>query len=84
MEATTMHDLTIRNATIYDGSGADAFVGDIAIDADRIADVGDVGAGSDEIDATGRALCPGFIDVIRMTTSPQCCTPIWRSSCWAA
>ena len=57
-------DLVIRNATIYDGTGAKPFSGSLAINGDRIGAVGDVsGEGMRELDATGQAIAPGFIDV---------------------
>src|SRR5438552_14996899 len=57
-------DLVIRGARVYDGTGADAFDADIAIDHDRISAVGTVtGSAEVEIDATGLAVAPGFIDV---------------------
>ena len=37
-----MHDIVIRNGTIVDGSGEKAFVGNIAIDGDRITVIGKV------------------------------------------
>jgi len=59
-----MHDLVIRNGTIVDGTGAAAFSGDVAIDAGVITEVGAVtGQGREEIDATGRLVTPGFVDV---------------------
>ena len=59
-----MHDLVIRGAAIYDGSGAEPRRGDVAIDKDCIAQVGEVtGNARDEINADGLALAPGFIDV---------------------
>ncbi len=58
------HDLIIRNARVVDGSGAPAFAGDLAVDDDRIAAVGDLSAShsAKEIDAGGKVLAPGFID----------------------
>src|SRR5215475_6444105 len=57
-------DLIIRNASIYDGTGAKPFPGSLAIKGDRIAIVGAVsGAGAVVIDAHNRAVAPGFIDV---------------------
>src|SRR5689334_22738359 len=57
-------DLVIRSASIYDGSGAPPIEGDVAIKGDRIGAVGVVtGTSLREIDARGRALAPGFIDV---------------------
>ncbi|MFN4310987.1 MAG: N-acyl-D-amino-acid deacylase family protein [Ferrovibrio sp.] len=61
---TRRYDLAIRNARIFDGSGAESFMGDVAISGDRIAAIGDLGAASAdrEVDAKGQALAPGFID----------------------
>ncbi len=59
-------DVAIRGATIYDGTGALPFVGDVALGADRIVEVArGTGAwrGGRELDAGGLALAPGFIDV---------------------
>ena len=59
-----MHDVVIRDASIVDGTGAPAFRGSVAIDGARIAAVGLVpDQGAREIDAEGRVVCPGFIDV---------------------
>ncbi len=59
-----LHDLVIREALVIDGTGADPFVADIAIDRDRIVRVGTVGrSGHREILAAGAAASPGFIDV---------------------
>ena len=59
-----MHDLVIRNGRIVDGTGAPAFIGDLAIDSGIIASVGGkAGAGRREIDATGLLVTPGFVDI---------------------
>ncbi len=56
--------LVVRNGTLYDGTGGPPRTGDIAIDGDRIAAVGEVAAtGAVEIDARGMAVAPGFIDI---------------------
>ena len=58
------HDLVIRNGTVVDGSGTPSFEGDVAIDGDTISAVGKVDAGAHrEIDAEGRAVTPGFVDL---------------------
>lgn len=62
-----MYDLVIRNGKLYDGTGAPAFAGDLAIEGDRIAAVGRiddsrVGPDTETIDATGRIVTPGFVD----------------------
>lgn len=55
--------LTIKDALIYDGSGAPPRHGDVTIDGPRIAAVGAGRGTSREIEATGLAVAPGFIDV---------------------
>ena len=55
-----MHDIVIRGGTIVDGTGAPAFVGDVAIDGDKIVQVGGkAGPGKREIDADGLLVTPG-------------------------
>jgi N-acyl-D-amino-acid deacylase len=60
------YDLVIRHGTVYDGTGAAGAVQDLAIQADRIAARGDLSAarGRQEIDASGLAVAPGFIDML--------------------
>jgi N-acyl-D-aspartate/D-glutamate deacylase len=56
-------DFAIRGATIYDGTGMPAFVGDLAIEAGRLVEVGGrVGRARREFKAEGLAAAPGFID----------------------
>lgn len=57
-------DVLIRKARIVDGTGADGYEGDVAIDGDRIVRIGDLGgaAAATEISAAGLAVSPGFID----------------------
>lgn len=57
-------DLLITNARIADGTGAPMISGSVAVKDKRIAAVGDVkGAADEQIDAQGRVVAPGFIDV---------------------
>ena len=59
-----MHDLVIRGGTIIDGSGEDRYVGDIAVDNGKVSAVGEVHKeGRQEIDATGKLVTPGWVDV---------------------
>jgi len=62
----TTFDLLIRNGTIYDGRGGPPYAGDIAITGDRIAAIGRIenARAGTEIDATGLAVAPGFINVL--------------------
>ncbi len=63
-------DVVIRGGTIYDGSGGPPFVGDVAIDGDTIVEVGATPRlrGRTEIDATGLAVAPGFINMLSWAT----------------
>jgi N-acyl-D-amino-acid deacylase len=57
-------DLVIRGATVFDGTGAPGFEADVSVVGDRIQTVGRVPeSGSLEIDLSGQALAPGFIDI---------------------
>jgi N-acyl-D-amino-acid deacylase len=62
-----MHDLVIRNGTVVDGSGGPTRApgsADIAVDGDRITAIGpDLGPARREIDADGRLVTPGFVDI---------------------
>lgn len=58
------YDLVIRGGTIVDGSGAVPVAGDVAVKDGVIAAVGAVtGSGAEEIDAAGRIVTPGFVDI---------------------
>ena len=59
-----MHDLVIRGGTVVDGTGVPSFVADVAIDGGVITAIGNIGtSGREEIDATGRIVTPGFVDI---------------------
>jgi N-acyl-D-amino-acid deacylase len=64
------YDTVIRGGMLYDGSGGPPVPGDVAIRADTIAAVGDLGGarGRTEIDATGLAVAPGFINMLSWAT----------------
>jgi N-acyl-D-amino-acid deacylase len=59
-------DIVLRNGTIYDGSGSPSFMGDIAINADTIAAIGNLNSarGQTELDVEGLAVAPGFINML--------------------
>lgn len=63
-------DLLILNGTIYDGSGAAPFEGDIGIRGDRIAAIGELdgAAAATILDAKGKAVSPGFINMLSWAT----------------
>src|SRR5678809_794140 len=60
------YDTIIRNAMIYDGNGGEPYKGDIGINADTIAFIGDLSKASakNEVDAKGMAVAPGFINMM--------------------
>jgi len=61
---TFEHDLVIRGGTIVDGSGGDPVEADVAIAGDRVVSVGaNLARGREELDARGKLVTPGFIDV---------------------
>ena len=64
------YSLLIRGGTIYDGSGQDGFTGDVAIKGDRIVYVGPKAPGTAAhiVDATGKAVSPGFINMLSWAT----------------
>ena len=60
------YDVVIRHGMLYDGSGSAPVAGDIGINADTIAAIGDLSKaeGKKEIDAKGMAVAPGFINML--------------------
>jgi len=63
-------DIIIKNGQIIDGSGLASYTGDVGINGDTIAAIGDLkGAkGNLEIDATGLVVAPGFINMLSWAT----------------
>jgi N-acyl-D-amino-acid deacylase len=58
------YDLVLRGGRVVDGTGNPAFFADVAVKNERIVRVGKIeGAAEREVDATGKIICPGFIDV---------------------
>ena len=77
------HDIVIRNGTVIDGTGAKGIASDLAIDGDRITHVGEVaGEGRREIDATGKLVTPGFVDIHTHLDAQIAWDPIASSSCY--
>jgi N-acyl-D-amino-acid deacylase len=64
------YDTIIRNGMIYDGNGGEPFAGDIGIINDTIAFIGDLrsSTASNEVDAGGMAVAPGFINMLSWAT----------------
>lgn len=58
------YDAIIRGGQVIDGTGAAPVAADIAIEGGRIVQIGPVqGSGRNTIDASGKIVCPGFIDI---------------------
>lgn len=59
-----MHDMVIRGGKVYDGTGGAPYKADIAIDGTTITKIGEItDAGRKEIDASGKIVTPGFVDI---------------------
>jgi N-acyl-D-aspartate/D-glutamate deacylase len=77
------HDLVIRDGTIIDGTGAAPMTGDVAIDGDRLTQVGGrAGAGRREIRASGLVVSPGFVDPHTHYDAQICWDAALTPSCW--
>ena len=78
-----MYDLVIRNGTVVDGTGLPKFRADVGISGDRIAAIGRIAErGKTEIDATGQAVSPGFIDGHTHMDAQVFWDPLGSCSCW--
>ncbi len=64
------YDVVLRNGTLYDGSGLAPVTADLAIDGDSIVALGELGgaAGRTEIDVSGLAVAPGFVNMLSWAT----------------
>ena len=69
-QAPPQYDVVIRGGTVYDGSGSEPVQADVGILDSRIAAVGNLEAavGKTEIDVTGLAVAPGFINMLSWAT----------------
>ena len=77
------HDLVIRGGTIVDGTGSPGATGDVAVDGDRLTQVGGrAGSGRREIEADGLVVAPGFIDPHTHYDAQICWDPALTPSCW--
>lgn len=76
-------DLVIRNGSLVDGTGAPPRPADVGICGDTVVAVGEVDErGHREIDADGRLVTPGFVDVHTHLDAQLAWDPIASSSCW--
>ena len=68
--ALAAHDLVIANGTVFDGTGAPGFRGWVAVDGDRISAIGKGAppAAVRTVDASGKAVAPGFVNMLSWAT----------------
>src|SRR4051812_153209 len=78
-----MHDTVIRGGTIIDGTGGPGFTGDLAIDGDRISQVGGkAGPGRREVSADGLLVTPGWVDAHTHYDGQATWDPMLAPSSW--
>lgn len=63
-----MYNLIVKNGTVYDGTGAKPTTADVAVEGDRVVAVGvldasKIGPDTEIVDASGRIVTPGFVDI---------------------
>ena len=70
VDPAATYDIVVRGGTVYDGSGGAPYVGDVAIKGDKIVYVGPHAPGSAArtLDATGKAVSPGFVNMLSWAT----------------
>ena len=79
----TEYDLVIRGGSVVDGTGAPSKLADVGIIGDRVVKLGLVeGTGKTEIDAAGKLVTPGFVDIHTHLDAQLAWDPIGSSSCW--
>jgi N-acyl-D-aspartate/D-glutamate deacylase len=79
------HDLVVAGGTVVDGTGAPRRVADVVIDGDRVTGVvapGTAGAARRTVDAEGRVVTPGFVDLHSHLDAQVGWDPLMSSSCW--
>jgi len=77
------YDVVIKNGTVVDGTGQQPYRADVAIQGDRIAEVGKVtDSAKRTIDAEGHIVTPGFVDIHTHLDAQIFWDPIASSSCW--
>src|SRR5436190_10665732 len=78
-----MHDLIVRGGTVVDGTGEPAVAADVAVDGGRITQVGRVeGDAAEVIDASGKLVTPGFVDVHTHYDGQVTWDPLLTPSSW--
>ena len=77
------YDVVIKNGKVIDGTGAPAYQADVAVQGDRVAEIGKVtDAAKRTIDAEGHIVTPGFVDIHTHLDAQISWDPVASSSCW--
>src|SRR5215469_2747703 len=77
------YDIVVRGGTVVDGSGLPRYQADVGITGGRIATIGKITGGANEvIDAEGHIVCPGFIDGHTHMDAQVFWDPLGTCSCW--
>jgi N-acyl-D-amino-acid deacylase len=80
---TMAYDVVIKGGRIYDGSGLPSYFGDVAINGDRIVEVGRINDSARRVvNAEGLAVSPGFIDFHTHMDAQLLWDPLATSSCF--
>jgi N-acyl-D-aspartate/D-glutamate deacylase len=76
-------DVLIRNGTLIDGSGREPVRADVAVQGERVVEVGKLdGRAGRVIDAEGALVTPGFVDIHTHLDAQICWDPLATSPCW--
>jgi N-acyl-D-aspartate/D-glutamate deacylase len=79
----TSYDIAIRGGTVLDGTGGPGRRADVGIVGDRVVEIGRLdGTATRTIDADGRFVTPGFVDIHSHLDAQVAWDPICSSSCW--
>ena len=76
-----MYDLLIKNGLIYDGKGNEAYIADVAVKGEKISKIGEIEDSAKKvIDAKGKIVTPGFVDIHTHFDGQVTWDPYLRSS----
>jgi N-acyl-D-amino-acid deacylase len=77
------YDVVIKNGTVVDGTGRAPYRADVAIQGDRIVEIGKITESATRtLDAEGHVVTPGFVDIHTHLDAQIFWDPIASSSCW--
>ncbi len=78
-----MHDMVIKNGRVVDGTGAEPFIADVAVDGGTVVEVGrSLGGARRVVDAEGRVVMPGWVDIHSHYDAQATWDQLLSPSCW--